>query len=101
MHLQMEEILTLKADFGFLTDLQNHLKKSTGNIATVTGRYYAMDRDKRWEQSKTCYDGMVNGIGEKTDDILASVKKSYDEGVTDEFIKPIIKLQHTKYKNRK
>ena len=79
-----------KSGLGFLTDLQNHLQKSTGTIATVTGRYYAMDRDKRWERVKLAYDGLVNGIGTKADDILAAVKKSYEEGVTDEFIKPII-----------
>jgi 2,3-bisphosphoglycerate-independent phosphoglycerate mutase len=79
-----------KSGLGFLSDLQNHLDKSTGNIATVTGRYYAMDRDKRWERVKLAYDGMVNGIGLKTTDILGAVKKSYEEGVTDEFIKPII-----------
>jgi 2,3-bisphosphoglycerate-independent phosphoglycerate mutase len=79
-----------KSGLGFLTDLQNHLQKSTGNIATITGRYYAMDRDKRWERVKLAYDGLVNGMGTKTDDVLAAVKKSYEEGVTDEFIKPII-----------
>ncbi len=90
-----------KSGLGFLTDLQNHLKDSTGNIATVTGRYYAMDRDKRWERVKLAYDGMVNGIGEKTDDVLTAVKKSYEEGVTDEFIKPIINsnIQNTKIQN--
>ncbi|HTB51675.1 MAG TPA: 2,3-bisphosphoglycerate-independent phosphoglycerate mutase [Ferruginibacter sp.] len=79
-----------KSGLGFLTDLDQHLKNSTGNIATITGRYYAMDRDKRWERVKLAYDGMVNGIGEKSGDLLASVKKSYADGVTDEFIKPII-----------
>jgi 2,3-bisphosphoglycerate-independent phosphoglycerate mutase len=82
-----------KSGLGFLTDLQNHLDKSTGEIATVTGRYYAMDRDKRWERVKLAYDGLVNGIGEKTDNVLAAVKKSYEEKVTDEFIKPIINTQ--------
>jgi 2,3-bisphosphoglycerate-independent phosphoglycerate mutase len=79
-----------KSGLGFLTELQDHLKKTTGNIATVTGRYYAMDRDKRWERVKIAYDAMVNGTGEQANDILAAVKKSYDSGVTDEFIKPII-----------
>ncbi|HNN69993.1 MAG TPA: 2,3-bisphosphoglycerate-independent phosphoglycerate mutase, partial [Ferruginibacter sp.] len=66
--------------------------------ASVTGRYYAMDRDKRWERVKIAYDALVNGIGEQADDILAAVKKSYDNGVTDEFIKPIINasLQNVK-----
>ena len=79
-----------KSGLGFLTDLQNHLEKSTGNIATITGRYYAMDRDKRWERVKLAYDGLVNGIGKKADDITEAVKKSYADGITDEFIKPII-----------
>jgi len=79
-----------KSGLGFLTGLQEHLNKSTGKIATVTGRYYAMDRDKRWERVKLAYDGLVNGVGEKTTDVLAAVKKSYAENVTDEFIKPII-----------
>ncbi len=90
-----------KSGLGFLSDLQNHLEKSTGNIASVTGRYYAMDRDKRWERVKLAYDGMVNGIGLKTADILEAVKKSYEVGVTDEFIKPIINsnVQNTSIKD--
>ncbi len=79
-----------KSGLGFLTDLQEHLNKSTGAIATVIGRYFAMDRDKRWERVKLAYDAMVNGIGTAATDVLAAVKKSYEEGVTDEFIKPII-----------
>ena len=79
-----------KSGLHFLTELQQHLEKSTGNIATITGRYYAMDRDKRWERVKLAYDGMVNGIGLKTDDILGAIKKSYAENISDEFIKPII-----------
>jgi 2,3-bisphosphoglycerate-independent phosphoglycerate mutase len=90
-----------KSGLGFLTDLQKSLTVSTGSIATITGRYYAMDRDKRWERVKLAYDGLVNGIGEKTDDVLATVKKSYDADITDEFIKPIInaKLADTKIKD--
>ncbi len=79
-----------KSGLAFLADLQNHLEKSTGSIATITGRYFAMDRDKRWERVKLAYDAMVNGIGFKTTDFLGTVKKSYEEGITDEFIKPII-----------
>ena len=79
-----------KSGLGFLTDLQQHLDSTTGSIATITGRYYAMDRDKRWERVKLAYDALVNGIGSKTDDMLAAVKQSYEDGVTDEFIKPII-----------
>jgi len=79
-----------KSGLGFLTELQDHLKQTTGSIATITGRYYAMDRDKRWERVKIAYDALVNGIGESSEDVLAAVKKSYESGVTDEFIKPII-----------
>ena len=90
-----------KSGLGFLSNLQNHLEKSTGSIASVTGRYYAMDRDKRWERVKLAYDGMVNSIGLKTTDILEAVKKSYEDGVTDEFIKPIINsnVQNTSIKD--
>ncbi len=87
-----------KSGFGFLTDLQNHLAQTTGNIATVIGRYYAMDRDKRWERVKIAYDALTNGVGEEAGDILFAVKKSYEHGVTDEFIKPII---NTKISNHK
>lgn len=79
-----------KSGLGFLKELQHHLTLTTGAIASVTGRYYAMDRDKRWERIKTAYDAMVNGIGEHTHDIIAAVEDSYAAGVTDEFIKPII-----------
>ncbi|RJE71845.1 2,3-bisphosphoglycerate-independent phosphoglycerate mutase [Reichenbachiella sp. MSK19-1] len=79
-----------KSGKNFLTDLQKHLDATTGQIASVTGRYYAMDRDKRWERVKLAYDAMVNGEGEKTNDVIATVEKSYTDGVTDEFIKPII-----------
>ena len=79
-----------KSGLRFLTELQSHLDQSTGSIATITGRYYAMDRDKRWERVKLAYDGLVNGVGHNTNDILAEVKKSYDNNITDEFIKPII-----------
>ena len=75
---------------GFLEDLQKHLDETTGKIATITGRYYAMDRDKRWERVKIAYDALVNGEGEHSNDILASLKHSYDLKITDEFIKPII-----------
>lgn len=79
-----------KSGAGFIKALQNHLDKSTGKIASIIGRYYAMDRDKRWERVKLAYDLLVNGIGEKSSDAVKSVQKSYDENVTDEFIKPIV-----------
>lgn len=70
--------------------MQSHLKGSAGRIASIVGRYYAMDRDKRWERVKLAYDLLVKGEGEKASDPVAAVQKSYDEGVTDEFIKPIV-----------
>ena len=79
-----------KSGYGFISDLEDHMKKTTGKVATVTGRYYAMDRDKRWERVKLAYDGMVHGEGEKTQNLLESIKTNYDNGVTDEFIKPLI-----------
>ncbi len=75
---------------GFIEALQNHLKHSAGRIASIVGRYYAMDRDKRWERVKLAYDLLVKGEGEKASDPVAAVQKSYDEGVTDEFIKPVV-----------
>ncbi len=85
-----------KSGLGFIKDLQQHLNNSVGLIATITGRYYAMDRDKRWERVKLAYDALVNGVGEESNDIVASIEKSYATGVTDEFIKPII---NSKVKN--
>jgi len=79
-----------KGSLGYLTDLQNHLDNSTGKIATVTGRYYAMDRDKRWERVSIAYQAMVNGIGNLSNDWKIGLQNSYDENVTDEFIKPIV-----------
>jgi 2,3-bisphosphoglycerate-independent phosphoglycerate mutase len=79
-----------KGGAGYLSDLQSHMKNSAGRVASVIGRYYAMDRDKRWERVKLAYDMMVNGIGEKATDVIKAVEKSYSEGVTDEFIKPTV-----------
>lgn len=80
-----------KSGLGFLKELDEHLKNSVGHIASVCGRYYAMDRDKRWERVKIAYDLLVNGEGKKTTDIIKAVDESYIEGVTDEFIKPIVR----------
>ena len=74
----------------FIDDIQNYMKETTGELASVTGRYYAMDRDNRWERVKEAYDGVVNGIGEKTTDAVAAIKSNYNAGLTDEFLKPII-----------
>ncbi|MFR9603649.1 MAG: 2,3-bisphosphoglycerate-independent phosphoglycerate mutase [Rikenellaceae bacterium] len=74
---------------GFIEALEAHTAASTGKVASIIGRYYAMDRDKRWERVKEAYDLMVNGVGEATTDMVASMQSSYDAGVTDEFIKPL------------
>ncbi|SHI00137.1 phosphoglycerate mutase [Chryseolinea serpens] len=79
-----------KGGLDYLKNLTDHLSKTTGKLASIVGRYYAMDRDKRWERVKLAYDVMVNGIGEKTTDPLKAVQQSYDNNVTDEFIKPIV-----------
>ncbi len=77
---------------GFINDLLNHMHQTVGELASVVGRYYAMDRDRRWERVKLAYDVMVNGVGTQTHDVLQAIQNSYDEGVTDEFIKPIVCL---------
>ncbi len=79
-----------KSGYGFMKELDTHLKQTGGFIASVCGRYYAMDRDKRWERVKLAYDVLVHGIGTKTTDPLTAIEQSYDNHVTDEFIKPII-----------
>lgn len=79
---------------GFIQNLENHLKTSNGKIASLVGRYYTMDRDKRWERVKIGYDLLVKGIGEPSLDIVKSMKDSYDAGVTDEFIKPIVRVDN-------
>ncbi|MGB5668155.1 MAG: 2,3-bisphosphoglycerate-independent phosphoglycerate mutase [Maribacter sp.] len=79
-----------KSGKGYLGDLNLFCSDKNAKLATVIGRYYAMDRDKRWERVKKAYDVVVNNIGEKSTDITKSMQKSYDNGVTDEFIKPIV-----------
>src|SRR6188768_3625406 len=79
-----------KGGYAYVKEITDHLKKTSGKLASVIGRYYAMDRDKRWERVKLAYDVMVNGVGEKTTDALKSIQQSYDNNVTDEFIKPIV-----------
>jgi 2,3-bisphosphoglycerate-independent phosphoglycerate mutase len=75
---------------GFVRDLQEHLKTSAGKIASLIGRYYAMDRDTRWERVKLAYDLLTKGIGKAVTDPLQAIQDSYNEGVTDEFIKPLV-----------
>ncbi|MDR0745428.1 MAG: 2,3-bisphosphoglycerate-independent phosphoglycerate mutase [Mediterranea sp.] len=79
-----------KSGKGFIEQLAAYTKNSAGKIASVVGRYYAMDRDKRWERIKEAYDLLVHGVGKKASDMAQAVQESYDEGVTDEFIKPIV-----------
>ena len=79
-----------KSGKGFIEELSAHCEKSAGKIASIIGRYYAMDRDKRWERVKEAYDLLVKGEGKKAADMVQAMQESYDEGVTDEFIKPIV-----------
>ena len=79
---------------GFIEALEKHLDGGKGTIATVVGRYYAMDRDKRWERVKVAYDALVEGTGEPATDMVAAVQQSYDADVTDEFIKPIVRVDN-------
>jgi len=74
----------------FINDIQEHMQKTTGELATITGRYYAMDRDNRWERVKLTYDALVNGEGSFSSDASVGIQQSYDSDITDEFIKPII-----------
>ncbi|CAA0160959.1 2,3-bisphosphoglycerate-independent phosphoglycerate mutase [Tenacibaculum maritimum] len=74
----------------FINDIQKHMQQTTGELATVTGRYYAMDRDHRWERIQLTYNALVHGKGTKSSNIEESITKSYDENITDEFIKPIV-----------
>ena len=79
-----------KSGKGFIEQLTAHCEKSAGKIASIVGRFYAMDRDKRWERVKVAYDLLVNGEGKVATDMVQAMQESYDEGVTDEFIKPIV-----------
>ena len=79
-----------KSGAGFLEEIEAHCKQSAGTIASVIGRYYAMDRDKRWERVKLAYNMLVYGEGKHTDNVVEAVRESYNEDVTDEFIKPIV-----------
>ncbi|MDR0419995.1 MAG: 2,3-bisphosphoglycerate-independent phosphoglycerate mutase [Prevotellaceae bacterium] len=74
----------------FIVELLNHTKNTNVNIASITGRYYAMDRDKRWERIKEAYNLLVNGKGKEFTDMEAAMQQSYDDGITDEFVKPIV-----------
>jgi 2,3-bisphosphoglycerate-independent phosphoglycerate mutase len=79
-----------RSGIGFIAELQEHLYNNTGKLASVIGRYYSMDRDKRWARIKKAYDMLVRGIGNHSTDILESLNISYSNGITDEFIEPIV-----------
>lgn len=79
-----------KSGYGFISELEDYLENTTGKLATVTGRYYAMDRDKRWERVKLAYDALVNGTGTSTKNVLKSIEANYEDDITDEFLKPLI-----------
>ncbi|RZN82787.1 MAG: 2,3-bisphosphoglycerate-independent phosphoglycerate mutase [Winogradskyella sp.] len=81
-----------KSGYGFISELEDKLKETNAKLATVTGRYYAMDRDKRWERVKIAYDAIVNGEGNKTSSMLKAIEESYENDITDEFIKPIVNV---------
>ncbi|MBA4321544.1 MAG: 2,3-bisphosphoglycerate-independent phosphoglycerate mutase [Odoribacter sp.] len=79
-----------RSGLGYMRSLVNHLKNSNGKVASFVGRYYAMDRDKRWERIKEAYDLIVKGKGRSTTNILDAMKDSYNNEVTDEFMKPVV-----------
>ena len=79
-----------KSGAGFLKEIKDHCDKSAGVIASVIGRYYAMDRDKRWERLKEAYNLLVYGEGKHTDNVIETLEEYYNEGITDEFMKPIV-----------
>jgi 2,3-bisphosphoglycerate-independent phosphoglycerate mutase len=79
-----------KSGLGFVTELQDHIANTPVKLASAIGRYYAMDRDNRWERVKQAYDVMVNGVGEATTDVLQVIKEQYLKDVTDEFMPPIV-----------
>jgi 2,3-bisphosphoglycerate-independent phosphoglycerate mutase len=82
-----------KSGKGFIEQLENHLAKTGGKIASIVGRYYAMDRDKRWERIREAYDLLVKGIGRQAECMVAAMEESYAAGVTDEFIKPVVHVE--------
>ena len=85
-----------KSGKGFIEQLENQLAKNTGKIASIIGRFYAMDRDKRWERIKEAYDLLIEGKGKPCTDMVKAMEESYADGVTDEFIKPIARVENGK-----
>lgn len=82
-----------KGGAGYITDLEKHLSATTGKIASVVGRYYAMDRDRRWERVRVAYDLLVHGKGAPHKSAIQAIQESYSSGITDEFVKPIVITQ--------
>ena len=83
-----------KSGLAFVENVEAHLKKSVGKIATVSGRYYAMDRDKRWERVQLAYDTLVNAKGPTASSALDAIQENYAQDITDEFIKPTVILEN-------
>jgi 2,3-bisphosphoglycerate-independent phosphoglycerate mutase len=83
-----------KSGKGFIEQLENHLKRTGGNIASIVGRYYAMDRDKRWERIKEAYDLLTKGVGKPAENMIEAMEASYADDITDEFIKPIVHVEN-------
>ena len=79
-----------KSGLGYISDVEQHLNNNTAKIASITGRYYAMDRDKRWERVQLAYDALVKGIGTKANNAISAIQEAYKANTTDEFIKPVI-----------
>ncbi len=83
-----------KSGLAYVTDVEKALVGSVGKIATISGRYYAMDRDKRWERVQLAYDALVNGIGETASSATAAIEANYAKDITDEFIKPTVIVEN-------
>lgn len=81
-----------KSGVGFITELQDYMNQTTGQLASIIGRYYAMDRDNRWERVKKAYDVVVNAVGKHSTNAIETLKESYAAGVTDEFVEPIVMI---------
>ena len=79
-----------KSGLGFIEEIENSLEETQSTLASVVGRYYAMDRDNRWERTKKAYDLLVHGVGEETSSVVNHIQKSYNNGITDEFLEPIL-----------
>jgi 2,3-bisphosphoglycerate-independent phosphoglycerate mutase len=79
-----------KSGKNYIQDLENYIQNTSAKIASIIGRYYAMDRDKRWERVKLAYDLLINSIGKHTINAVESIQQSYDQNITDEFIEPLV-----------